>query len=107
MNGSGITDASAQSSGDRGGKFEVSMSMDSDATDLWADITAKNIGNQIAIVMDDVMYSAPVVIQRIEDGNSSISGVFTRQEAEDLAGVLWYGRLPVDPTIVTLEVSER
>ncbi len=105
MNGSGITDARAGA--DAYDQFTVSIKMDDTASYLWANITANNVGKQIAIVMDDVVYSAPVVNQRIEDGNSSISGDFTRQEAEDLAGVLWYGRLPVDPTIVTLEVSER
>ena len=105
MNGSGITDARAGV--DAYDQFTVSIKMDDTASYLWANITANNVGKQIAIVMDDVVYSAPVVKQRIEDGNSSISGVFTRQEAEDLAGVLWHGRLPVDPTIVTLEVSER
>jgi SecD/SecF fusion protein len=101
MDGAGITNAEAHSGG-----FGVSMTMDSEHTAKWADITAKNIGNQIAIVMDDVVYSAPVVQGRIE-GASSITGNFTVQESEDLAGVLWHGRLPVDPTIVTLEVSER
>ena len=103
MDGSGITDASAQSSGDRGGKFEVSMSMNTTSTEKWADITGRNIGNQIAIVMDDVMYSAPVVQGRIE-GTSSITGDFSVQEAEDLANVLKAGKAPVRTSIVYSEV---
>ena len=99
MDGSGVTDAKAQS-GDpsQGGGFEVSMTMDSKHTKMWANITANNVGKQIAIVMDDVVYSAPVVNQRIE-GASSITGNFSVQEAEDLANVLTAGKSPARATL--------
>ena len=104
MDGSGVTNAEAQS-GDptRGGGFEVSMTMDSENTAKWAAITASYVGQQIAIVMDDVVYSAPVVQGRI-DGASSITGDFTVQEAEDLANVLKAGKAPARATIVYSEV---
>ena len=104
MDGSGIVDAKAQS-GDpaQGGGFEVSMTMDGPSTKKWANITANNVGKQIAIVMDDVVYSAPVVRGRI-DGTSSISGSFSVQEAEDLANVLKAGKAPARATIVYSEV---
>jgi SecD/SecF fusion protein len=108
MNGSGITDAKAQS-GDpsQGGGFEVSMTMDSKHTKMWANITANNVGKLIAIVMDDVVYSVPYVIDRISGGESSITGGFTVQEAEDLANILRFGYLPFSPAVVSLEVRER
>jgi SecD/SecF fusion protein len=108
MDGSGVTDAKAQS-GDpsQGGGFEVSMTMDSKHTKMWANITANNVGKQIAIVMDDVVYSAPVVNQRITGGESVISGNFSMQEAEDLASILRLAHLPFSPAVVSLEVRER
>ena len=107
MDGSGIVDAKAQS-GDpaQGGGFEVFVTMDSPNTKKWANVTANNVGEQIAIVMDDVVYSAPVVRSRI-DGPFSISGRFSVQEAEDLANVLKSGCLPCELTFVSYDVSER
>ena len=107
MDGSGIVDAKAQS-GDpaQGGGFEVSMTMDGPSTKKWGNVTANNVGRQIAIVMGDVVYSAPVVRSRI-DGASSISGRFSVQEAEDLANVLKSGCLPCAITFVSYDVSER
>ena len=86
MDGSGIVEASANS-GQFGG-FEVSMTMNSVAAAEWGNLTEKNIGKPLAIVMDNVVYSAPNVNDRIDGGRSSISGNFTAQEAEDLANVL-------------------
>ena len=104
MKGDGITDATAQSvDPSRGAGFEVSMNMDSESTRTWANITANHVGQQIAIVMDGVVYSAPTVQGRI-DGASSITGNFTVQEAEDLANVLKAGSAPARATIVYSEV---
>ncbi len=104
MKGDGITDATAQSvDPTRGAGFVVSMTMDSESTRKWANITANHVNQQIAIVMDGVVYSAPVVNGRI-DGASSITGDFTVQEAEDLANVLKAGSAPARATIVYSEV---
>ena len=102
LDGSGITNARAQ--GGQYGGFEVSMTMDSDTSIKWGDITAANIGKQIAIVLDDYVYSAPRVNDRIDGGQSSISGNFTPQEAEDLASVLNSGKAPARATIIHTEV---
>ena len=102
LDGSGITNARAQ--GGQYGGFEVSMTMDSDTAIKWGDITAANVGKQIAIVLDDYVYSAPNVNDRIDGGQSSISGNFTPQEAEDLASVLNSGKAPARATIVHTEV---
>ena len=82
----------------------VSMTMDSDAADLWSDITRDHVGRQVAIVMDDIVYSAPVVHERITGGSSRISGNFSIQEATDLVNILEAGSTDVRATIVYSEV---
>ena len=57
-------------------------------------ITAANVGKRMAIVLDDTVYSAPVIRERISGGSAQISGSFTSQEATDLAIVLRAGSLP-------------
>ena len=102
MDGSGIVDAKA-TTGQFGG-YEVSMTMDSKAAVEWGNLTEKNIGKPLAIVMDNVVYSAPNVNDRIDGGRSSISGGFTPKEAEDLANVLNSGKVPAPATIISYEV---
>ena len=102
MDGSGIVEAKAVS-GQFGG-FEVSMTMNSKAAAEWANLTEKNVGKPLAIVMDNVVFSAPIVNGRIDGGRSSISGGFTAQEAEDLANVLNSGKVPAPATIISQEV---
>ena len=101
LDGSGVTNARAQ--GGQYGGFEVGMTMDSETAMTWSQITERNIGKQIAIVLDNVVYSAPNVNDRI-DGPSSISGNFSPQEAEDLASVLNSGKSPAPATIIYSEV---
>ena len=102
LDGSGITSARAQG-GEHGG-FEVSMTMDSETAIEWGNITGANAGRPIAIVLDNYVYSAPNVNERIDGGQSSISGNFTAQEAEDLASVLNSGKSPAPATIIYSEV---
>ncbi|MBR3826428.1 MAG: protein translocase subunit SecDF [Alistipes sp.] len=102
LDGSGITSARAQ--GGQYGGFEVSMTMDSKTAIEWGNITGANIGKSIAIVLDNYVYSAPRVNDRIDGGQSSISGNFSAQEAEDLASVLSSGKSPAPATIIYSEV---
>ena len=99
LDGSVISDARASYS-QNGADAEVSMSMNSNGITEWAQLTADNIGKCIAIVLDGYVYSAPVVRQKIEGGNSSISGNFTIQEAQDLANVLKSGKVPAPARII-------
>jgi SecD/SecF fusion protein len=71
----------------------VSMSMNEAAAEKWAQITRDNIGRCIAIVLDNQVYSFPVVNTEIKGGNSQISGNFTVDEARDLATVLKSGKM--------------
>ena len=86
------------------GAPEVSMSMNSKGAIEWENITGENIGHQIAIVMDGQVYSYPNVQNKISGGNSSISGHFTQQDADDLANVLKSGKLSTPARIVQEQV---
>jgi preprotein translocase subunit SecD len=63
-------------------------------------ITAANVGRRMAIVLDDTVYSAPVIRERISGGSAQVSGSFTEQEATDLAIVLRAGSLPAPVEIL-------
>jgi len=101
LSGAVITDA-RQSYGQTG-KPTVSMQMDSKGAKIWEKMTGEAFTNnsQIAIVLDDIVYSAPGVTSgAISGGNSEISGSFTLNEAVDLANVLRAGKLPASADIV-------
>lgn len=90
---------------DQKGSPEVVMVMNSDGAQKWRTVTAEaaadvNNKQSIAIVLDDNVYSAPVVQNEIAGGISSIAGNFTVEEAKDLANVLKAGRLPAPAHIV-------
>ena len=76
------------------GQVTVDLSMTIEGSDKWAKMTSDNVGKCVAITMDDVVYSAPRVNEAITRGNTQISGSFTIEDAEDLAGLLNGGALP-------------
>ena len=98
LDGSVITDA-RQDFSNAGGN-EISMTMNSEGAREWKRITGENVGNCIAIVLDNLVYSAPVVNGEIAGGRSSITGSFTLEEAKDLANILKSGKLPAPAVIV-------
>ena len=102
LSGSVITDARQSYSVD-GVTPTVSMQMNSKGAKIWEEMTgnAFNQSSQIAIVLDDIVYSAPGVTSGpISGGNSEISGAFNLNEAIDLANVLRAGKLPASADIV-------
>ena len=103
LDGGVVTDARVQY-GNTGGNPEVSMSMNAEGASIWARMTKDNIGRQIAIVLDGMVYSYPTVNSAIEGGSSQITGNFTLEEAEDLANVLKSGKLPAPATIIQEQV---
>ncbi len=84
------------------GSAEVSMTMNATGAQTWAKITRDNIGRQVAIVLDGMVYSYPTVQSEIRGGVSQITGNFTIAEAQDLANILKSGKLPVAVKIVEL-----
>ena len=99
LDGDAVAEARAQFAQD-GGDAEVSMSMNREGAKVWARLTGDNINRQIAIVLDGLVYSYPTVNDKIEGGNSSITGNFTPEEAQDLANVLECGKLPAPAKII-------
>ncbi len=89
---------------DEYGRPAISMQMNAQGTRIWAKMTAeaanKNPRGSIAIVLDNLVYSAPYVNGEIPNGNSQISGSFTIEEAKDLANILKAGSLPAPTRIV-------
>jgi len=73
---------------------EVSMTMNREGARRWSMITAANIDRPVAIILDDMVYSFPVVRSQITEGRSSISGLGGLSEAEDLVNILLSGALP-------------
>lgn len=95
-----IDDASAELS-QFSGSYEVNMTMNSDAAAKWAKVTRENVGKQVAIVLDDQVYSFPTVNTPIEGGRSQITGDFTVEEANDLVNVLKGGGMSAGVKIVS------
>lgn len=105
MSGGVVTDAS--DTFDELGKPVVSMQMNGAGAREWEELTGKayNEKSFIAIVLDDIVYSAPGVTSGpIAGGRSSISGNFSVSETKDLANVLRAGKLPAAADIVQSEV---
>ncbi|MCF7567889.1 protein translocase subunit SecDF [Sabulilitoribacter arenilitoris] len=105
LSGAVVTDASNEFGPT--GKSEVGMQMNAKGAKIWEEMTGRafNQGTQIAIVLDDIVYSAPgVTTGPIAGGRSSISGNFTLNEAIDLANVLRAGKLPASADIISSEV---
>lgn len=98
LEGDVITDA-ANDYDDRG-QPEVTMNMNAEGARKWRSLTAANVGRQVAILLDNLVYTAPNVQNEIPNGRSSISGSFSVEETKDLANVLKAGKLPAPTTIV-------
>ncbi len=99
LDGKAVSDASSNYDPLRGN--EVSMRMNAEGARNWARITGQNIGKQVAIVLDDKVYSAPNVNDKIEGGSSSITGDFSIEEARDLANVLKSGKMDAKVHIIS------
>ncbi len=71
----------------------VELKFNSEGAKLFDQITAQNVKKRLAIILDNNVYSAPVIRERISGGNAQISGSFSMQEAKDLSIVLNAGAL--------------
>ena len=80
---------------------QVGIDFNDKGKDLFAEITRVHVGEQLAIVLDGVLLSAPVIQEEIRDGKAQITGDFTPEEARELVRNLNYGALPVPITLST------
>ena len=106
LEGSVVTDASAVPD-PQTGEMGVSLMMNNEGAEAWGRMTsvaAQNGNREVAIVLDDKVYSAPRVINPILGGNTSITGNFTTSEASDLASILQVGQLPAKTEIIQEQV---
>lgn len=78
----------------------VSIEFNPEGARLFALVTEANVGKQLAIVLDGVIQSAPVIRSAIPDGHAVIEGTFTAEEAKDLANVLKAGALPAPVRVI-------
>jgi preprotein translocase subunit SecD len=77
------------------GEYVVTVEFNDEASRIWADFTAANVGTQTAFVLDSKVVSAPEIQEAIPGGNTQITGRFTADSARELANVLKYGSLPL------------
>ena len=104
LDGGVVTDARVVYDHGTNGEPSVSMSMNAEGANIWARMTGDNVGRQIAIVLDGMVYSYPNVNSAITGGQSSITGHFTPEEATDLVNVLKSGKLPAPASIIQEQV---
>ncbi|HMG83209.1 MAG TPA: protein translocase subunit SecDF [Ferruginibacter sp.] len=102
LEGDGVEEAS-QGVDDRGQPC-INMVMTNTGAKIWERMTTDNTGRSIAVVLDDVVYSAPNVNEPIQGGNSQITGNFTFEEAQDLANTLKSGKLDAPAKIVAEQI---
>ena len=102
LEGEGVEDS--RSDYDEHGRPAIKMTMTPTGSRTWAKMTADNVNRPIAIVLDDIVYSAPNVNGPIEGGNSEISGNFTVQQAQDLASILRIGKIDAPAKIVQEQI---
>ncbi len=99
MTGASIEKAEVRIS-DRFGEPHVAITFNSQGAKDFDRITAENVKKRLAIILDDVVYSAPVIQERISGGNAQITGSFSDEDAKDLAIVLRAGALPAPVKIL-------
>lgn len=100
LTGELLTDARVRIGGEFNNEPYVAIEFNAEGSRIFDKITAENVGKRIAIILDNTVYSAPVVKERISGGKASITGGFTMDEAKDLAIVLRAGALPAPVKVV-------
>lgn len=104
MGGTSITDAFPQADITGFGGWRVLIRFDAEGAITFREVTGRLKSRQLAIVLDDIVYSAPRINEEITGGRAEISGRFTQQEAADLASVLRSGNLPADVQVIETNV---
>ena len=99
MTGDVVTDARVRPGGRLEGPY-VTVDLDRRGTDIFGALTAENVGRRLAIILDNTVYSAPVIKEPIPGGKVQITGNFSIEEAHELAIVLRSGALPAPVEII-------
>ena len=102
LEGEVVTDAKDEF--DQYGNPIVTMKMNTEGARKWAAITEANVNHCVAVVLDNLVYSAPNVMNKIDGGNTQISGNFTTTETKDLANVLQSGKMPAPASIIQEDI---
>ena len=100
LTGDALTDARVSIGGEFRSEAYVGIEFNSEGARVFERITGENVGKRIAIILDNTVYSAPVVKERISGGKASITGGFSMDEAKDLAIVLRAGALPAPVNVM-------
>ncbi len=100
LTGDMLTDARVRIGGEFRNEPYVALEFNSEGSRIFDRITGENVNKRIAIILDDTVYSAPVVRERISGGKASITGGFSMDEAKDLAIVLRAGALPAPVKVI-------
>ncbi|MCL4479513.1 MAG: protein translocase subunit SecD [Deltaproteobacteria bacterium] len=103
LTGDMLSDARMQIGGEYNQPY-VSIRFNARGAKLFDQLTGAHVGERLAIVLDNIVYSAPVIRERISGGNAQISGNFTENEAKDLAIVLRAGALPAPVKVLMKNV---
>ena len=85
---------------DVSGQWVVNLSMSPEGTKRWSRFTGANINRQVAIVLDDKVFMAPVIRDKIPSGQTQVTGFSDVNEAKDMANVLRAGELPAPVEII-------
>lgn len=100
LTGDKLVDASVEFSQQQFGQPYVSLTLNQEGANIFSQLTGANVNKRLAIVLDDVVQSAPVIRERIPSGRAQITGSFSVEEANDLAIVLRAGALPAPTEII-------
>lgn len=98
LTGSHVTDAQVKQ--DTYGAYYIGLSLDKKGARIFESVTGANVGKKLAIVLDNNVYSAPVIESEISGGDAVITGSFTLEEAKELRIVLKSGALPAPITMI-------
>jgi len=100
LTGQYITDARVEIGGRSFGEVQISLNFDPQGAKIFERVTGENVGRKLAIVLDGVVYSDPVIRERIPNGRAVITGSYSDEEAKVLAIALRTGRLPAPVKIL-------
>ncbi len=109
LSGDVVSNVRVRKTGSSGGVDEVYVALEfnSEGAKIFEKVTAENIGRRLAVAVDDTVYSAPVIREKIAGGKASITGGFTVDDAQTLAIVLRVGSFPVRVKVIEHKTLDK